>query len=300
MRFLVPDSVRLAAWAIASLGIVTFFSGCLVSKDKYEQAIEETNICRLRTEQCEHEVSELERGRQALQKTLQQFEKDHQNLLEQMATLQSEREEMAEKIGIFREQLQAREQKISQIAKTYQDFVGYLSTEISEGKIRVDQSEKGLKLNLVDKILFPSGSSELTLKGKEVLEKVGFVLKDMKDRKIQVEGHADNVRISPNLRSRFQSNWELSTLRAAAVARFLDERVGIDPRLLAATGYSSYQPVSSNDTLGGRQENRRIEVLLLPLTPQEMERLDGNPQAFAPTEPPPTADSPTGSPPGME
>ena len=70
-------------------------------------------------------------------------------------------------------------------------------------------------------------------------------------------------------------------MRACAVVRYLQEYVGIDPRLLSATGYSMYQPLASNDTAEGRHSNRRIEIILVPLSPQEMERIYSPPIPFS-------------------
>jgi chemotaxis protein MotB len=64
------------------------------------------------------------------------------------------------------------------------------------------------------------------------------------------------------LQKRFPSNWELSTARAAAVVRFLQEGVGIEPARLSARGYSFYRPVASNGNEDGRRQNRRIEIIL--------------------------------------
>jgi chemotaxis protein MotB len=87
-------------------------------------------------------------------------------------------------------------------------------------------------------------------------------------RPVQVQGHTDDVPISGRLAERFPSNWELSAARAVNVARFLQER-GVDPTLLSATGYSEYRPRAGNDTPEGRQQNRRIEILLGPHAPPE-------------------------------
>jgi chemotaxis protein MotB len=66
------------------------------------------------------------------------------------------------------------------------------------------------------------------------------------------------------LRQRFPSNWELSTARAAAVARFFQQEGGIQPQRLSARGYSFYRPVAANKTVEGRRQNRRIEIILGP------------------------------------
>jgi len=89
-------------------------------------------------------------------------------------------------------------------------------------------------------------------------------LKNTQKKVVRVEGHTDNVPISSRLAEKFASNWELSTTRATNVVRFLQDRVGIPPGRLEAVGLSEYHPVSTNKTLAGRSQNRRIEIALLP------------------------------------
>jgi chemotaxis protein MotB len=93
---------------------------------------------------------------------------------------------------------------------------------------------------------------------------VGNVLKNTENKIVRVEGHTDNVPISPALAGKFRSNWELSTARATNVVRFLQEKVGIDPARLEAVGLSEFHPVAANATPEGRSQNRRIEIALLP------------------------------------
>lgn len=282
MRQLVP------AVLLFSHGAFPFLLGCAVSKSKYELALSERDACRLQVEQCEAEKEGLGQKHRNLLLSLQQFEKNHQDLLDQLAALHSENEDLSKRIRSLQEQTKKiKERDQEEASQAYKEFLGSLSSEISQGKVRIDQLEKGLRLNLVGKILFPSGSADLSPKGEEILEKVGFVLKDIRDRKILIEGHADNVPIHAGPQSRFPSNWELSAARAAAVARFFEEKVGIDPRLLSATGYSSYQPAFDNSTPEGRQANRRIEILLLPLTPSEIQSLYGSAPYPSPMAAPP-------------
>lgn len=121
-----------------------------------------------------------------------------------------------------------------------------------------DVSSKGgvVTVHLESEILFPSGEAELSKHGKEVLARVGDVLKPLSDKQILVGGHTDDAPIHT---ARFASNWELSTARAVNVVHFLVDTVGVDPAKLTAAGYSQYHPRSSD-----RAQNRRIEILLIP------------------------------------
>ena len=98
-----------------------------------------------------------------------------------------------------------------------------------------------------------------------MLLRVGNILKNAQGKAVRVEGHTDNVRIGGNLRTRFPTNWELSAARATNVVRFLEDKVGMDPKRLEAAGLAENRPVAANDTREGRAQNRRIEIYLLPL-----------------------------------
>ena len=173
------------------------------------------------------------------------------------------------------EALQARVNELSQKAEkaeqlekttqTYQDLQKKLEKEIQEGKVQITEMKNRLTMTMVDKIIFPSGSTEISAEGKKVLDKVVSILKDIKDKRIQVEGHTDNVPIVSGLKKRYPTNWELSTARATEVVRYLQEAGGLDPKLLSATGFGEFLPVAANDSDEGKHKNRRIEIVLLPL-----------------------------------
>jgi len=139
-----------------------------------------------------------------------------------------------------------------------------LKDQIAAQEIEVVEVDDRLKVIFIDKILFDSGSVEINPGGKELLRIMAGSLKEANDHEIVVEGHTDNVPLSAALRKRFPSNWELSTARAAAVARFLQREGGIRPERLSARGYSFYRPVASNKAEEGRHQNRRIEIILGP------------------------------------
>ena len=120
-------------------------------------------------------------------------------------------------------------------------------------------------MELVDRILFKTGKATITSEGAKVLRKVGKTLKNVKDKKIRVVGHTDNVKIiSKNRYYKYPSNWELSAARAARVIRFFQHKVGLDPTKMEAVGRSFYDPIASNDTPEGRAQNRRVNIIIAP------------------------------------
>ena len=159
--------------------------------------------------------------------------------------------------------IQEKEKSIAELKNTYTSLVGEMSEEIKKGEVTITQLKDKLSVNMVEQILFDSGSADIKKDGKKVLQRVADILKKVTDKQIRVEGYTDNVPISPRLAARFPTNWELSTARATTVARYLQDK-GVDPRILSAAGYSEYRPVAPNDTEAGRAKNRRIEISLVP------------------------------------
>ena len=144
-----------------------------------------------------------------------------------------------------------------------------LKGEIADKTVQVERIRDQLRVELVDEVLFDSGETTLKPAGVAVLRKIGGVLARSANRRVEVQGHTDSVPIAGALAQRFPTNWELSAARATNVVRFLQDEARLDPRLLSASGYAEYRPRASNDSEAGRRQNRRIEILLLPLLPAE-------------------------------
>ncbi len=157
-----------------------------------------------------------------------------------------------------------KEKELANVKSTYEKLVGELKGEIEKGDIKITQAIDRLSVNMVEKILFDSGRAEIKPGGVKVLKRVAEILKGVTDKEIRVEGHTDNVPIGAGLRKRFPSNWELSTARATNVVRHFED-AGVNPKLLSAAGYADNRPVASNDTPEGKAQNRRIEIVLLPI-----------------------------------
>jgi len=115
-------------------------------------------------------------------------------------------------------------------------------------------------VNILDRVMFDSGEAVLKPEGESVMRKIAAILIQHPELKIHVIGHTDNVPI----RSRFASNWELSTARALAAVHFLTEKAAVDPHRVGAVGYGEFRPIADNATAEGRAKNRRIAITILP------------------------------------
>ena len=158
-----------------------------------------------------------------------------------------------------------RKKEMEEMMGTYENLLQNMKGEIEKGEITITQLRGKLKVNMLDEILFDSGKTTIKPQGLEVLERVGSILLNVKDKAISIEGHTDDVPIGAELSKRYATNWELSAVRATTVARYLQEKSGIDAGLLSAIGYGEYQPVASNESEEGQAKNRRIEIVLVPL-----------------------------------
>jgi len=210
-------------------------------------------------------IVELEAARNAAQGSVEELSRKLDEKERRIAALEATRDELQRASGDLRQQVSARERELAELRATQQELVEGLKQEISARQIQVEQVRDQLRVELVEEVLFDSGEATIKPAGLDVLRRVGLILKKAKNRRIEVEGHTDNVPIGAELAQRFPTNWELSTARATNVARFLQESVKIDPQLLSATGYSEYRPRAPNTTPEGRRKNRRIEILLGPV-----------------------------------
>lgn len=124
--------------------------------------------------------------------------------------------------------------------------------------MKIEKEEEGIRITIQSPILFDSGKADLRSEASPVLDELISILKES-PHTVVVEGHTDNVPINT---ARFPSNWELSTARAISVARRLFQDGNLLPGRFTVAGYGEFHPVSSNKTPEGRQENRRVEILL--------------------------------------
>lgn len=160
--------------------------------------------------------------------------------------------------------LDLQNQVIKLLDDTKKSIETSLKDEISAKGVEIQQAEDKLKVVLLDKVLFDSGSIEIKEDGKKLLLILADTLRKNKTNHIVVQGYTDNIPLGEKLRRRFPSNWELSAARAASVVRFLQEKGNLDPERLSIKAYGSRCPVASNRTEEGRAQNRRIEIILGP------------------------------------
>jgi chemotaxis protein MotB len=201
--------------------------------------------------------AQLEEDKKGLQAQIDKLQSENKGLLESIEGLNLELKQ--EKMAV-----QQKEEEISEIDRTRQEIEASLKKQILQKDIKIEEFEGKLKVTFVDKILFDSGSVTIKQIGQEVLLRLADSFRDNEAQNLVIEGHTDDVQIGSVLQERFPTNWELSTARATAVARFFQEKGDIEPERLTASGFSFYRPIDSNETEEGRKQNRRIEIIWVP------------------------------------
>ena len=283
---------QIAFFSLLILGLLAL--GSCVSKKDYLVKVEEGEKLSAELAALSSEYDTLERQKASLDKAVAALKEDNQNLEEILQArsdtlsknivdlrghvadlkkendlLKEENKALKERNAALQSETQAlerqRKEEMEAMRGTYENLLQDMKAEIAKGEITITQLRGKLKVNMLDEILFDSGKTTIKPQGLEVLQRVGSILLDVKDKAISIEGHTDDVPIGAELSKHYPTNWELSAVRATTVARYLQEKIGIDPGLLSAAGYGEYQPVASNESEEGRAKNRRIEIVLVPM-----------------------------------
>jgi len=219
----------------------------------------------------DQKIAEMEKNHQSLLSRIDNQENEKQELQrlknalkEQLGMTQSQIEALSMEAEAKEEQLKKKENQLKSMQAAYQELSKQLKHQIEQKEIELKDLEDKLNIRMLDKILFASGSAEITSDGRSVLKSLATELKKMDGFEIAVAGHTDNKLLRPKLQEVYTDNLGLSVARAAAVARAL-ENMGVKPEHLSAVGYSMHHPLTANDSEEGRQQNRRVEIMLEPL-----------------------------------
>jgi chemotaxis protein MotB len=139
-------------------------------------------------------------------------------------------------------------------SKLTESFAGQLAS----GSVTMGQRNDGVVMDFADSSFFAPGTAQLTPQAQQILDRIAATVSKTSNA-VVIEGHTDNQAVKGSL---YPSNWELSSARAAAVARGLAER-GVSPERLTASGLANTRPRASNDNEAGRSQNRRVSVIVL-------------------------------------
>lgn len=137
----------------------------------------------------------------------------------------------------------------------------YIQDNKLDNKLETSLSGEGLLVTIEDNVLFESGVAEVREKDQRIAREISALLIMEPPRSIVISGHTDNIPIKNN---EYDSNWDLSVMRAVNFMKVLLENDKLEPEWFSAKGYGEFKPVASNNTAEGRAKNRRVEILIMP------------------------------------
>jgi chemotaxis protein MotB len=249
--------MRTATWTAI---LVLLLAGCLVKKSTYQKALAEKaklaeELAASQQKQAETEKTLGDKIKE-LEAQLGQLDATTKSKETELGKVRGEKEATEKELAELRRQKEAAEKRIAAYKALQDKFRALVDT----GKLQVVFRNGQMTLKLPSGILFPSGSAELSKDGQAALTEVVKVLMQFKDRRFMVAGHTDN---QPIRTAEFKNNWYLSTARANSVVQFMIKEK-FPSKSLGAAGYGEFDPVAKNDTEQSREQNRRIEIILVP------------------------------------
>ncbi|MBP9922377.1 MAG: OmpA family protein [Bacteroidia bacterium] len=215
------------------------------------------------TEETRKLIAELSATRDELLRREERIKKDSLALNEReknMADLRVGIKEKQDRVDELEAILNRTDSAVNSLKKAVSDaLLGYENNGLS-----VYRKNGQVYVSMEERLLFASGSTNVEKAGSDALKELAKLLGTKKDISIVVEGHTDNVPINGTLASGAKDNWELSVLRATAVAKILLKDPAIDPTRIVASGKGSYFPIDPANTSEARKKNRRTEIILSP------------------------------------
>jgi len=143
--------------------------------------------------------------------------------------------------------------------KVYSDVRTFITQKGIEGIVGAVLEKGKVVIRIPGDVMFENGQVELSPEGKKILVELKDVLIKKHDQKINIVGHTDDLPMRAG--ARFKDNWEISSLRAVYVLRYLMQ-LGIAQERLTATGLADLEPLYPNNTADNRARNRRVELVL--------------------------------------
>lgn len=218
---------------------------------------------------------------QALENQLADAKSNNSQLLNQMKDLSIISGSQAESIKKSLDNIGVKDQYINELQRaiTRKDSMNMALVinlksavgNLNDKDINIKVDKGVVYVDISDKMLFKSGSWDVTEQASEVLGKVAKVLTAQPDIEFMVEGHTDNVSFK---KGELDDNWDLSTKRATSVVRILQQKYGVPPAHMTAAGRGEYLPIAPNDSKDGKATNRRTRIVILPQLDQFFKLLE--------------------------
>ncbi|MDN3494044.1 OmpA/MotB family protein [Winogradskyella bathintestinalis] len=252
-----------------------FLASCVSKKEhvalqeKYQESQDLLNTATVKLNSCLSDAAAANARVETMKDQLSDLRKANQDLIDTKGNLTTLTQKGAENLERSLESLKERDLKITRLqdALTKKDSVTLAivtslkkAVGINDPDIEINVEKGVVFISIADKLLFQSGSYNVTNEAKNVLAKVAKVVNSKPDFEAMVESHTDNV---PYNKPPLIDNWDLSAKRATSVVRVLED-LDVNPKQLIAAARSYYVPLVDNDTASNRAKNRRTRIVVMP------------------------------------
>ena len=262
-----------------------FLASCVSKKEhvalqeKYQETQDLLNTATVKLNSCLSDKAAATARVETMKDQLADLRKSNQDLIDTKGDLTILTKQGSQNLEKSLESLKERDLKITRLqdALTKKDSVTLAivtslkkAVGINDPDIEINVEKGVVFISIADKLLFQSGSYNVTTRANEILAKVAKVINSKPDFEAMVESHTDNV---PYNKPPLLDNWDLSVKRATSVVRVL-ESLGVNSAQLVAAGRSSYVPLVENDTVDNRAKNRRTRIVVMPKIDQFYEMVE--------------------------
>ncbi|MCK5442713.1 MAG: OmpA family protein [Maribacter sp.] len=270
-----------------SIVLIFFLLSC-VSQKKYTTLQDRTQLCENNLSTSENDRSLLEASlaneknrSKSLEQQMEYFKSTNTDLLARLSDLSVVSKSGAESIKQSLKALNEQNKYIKDLTTSMQrkDSINLVLVmnlkrsldNFDDEDINIEVKKGVVYVSISDKMLFRSGSHQISNRAEEVIGKIAKIINDHKELDILVEGHTDNVPIANEC---IADNWDLSVKRATSIVRLMQNKFGVQPERMTAGGRSEYLPKTTNEIAEGRAKNRRTEIVILPKLDQFFELLE--------------------------
>jgi len=247
-------------------------------KKDYQQSQLDLTECRARTSSLDERLAEARKNSDDLRSDLSAMQKSLNSSLKQSSQGNINIAKLVDEINSSNRFIQHLVQAKNQSDSLNLVMITNLTRSLTREEMQ-DMDIQVLKgvvyISLDDRMLYRSGSYEISDKAGQILAKISKIILDYKDYDVLVEGNTDTDPIS---RTNIRNNWDLSALRGSSVVQSLQNDYGVNPQRLTAAGRGEYNPIASNDTPDGKTRNRRTQIIITPKLDQFMDLIDQAPK----------------------
>jgi len=268
------------------------FTSCIVSKKQFDALATEHNNLKREYQDSQLQLTECRTRALSLDERLAEARKSNEELRSDLSRMQrslnqslAQSSQGSENIAKLVDEINSSNRFIQHLvqAKNKSDSLNLVMiNNLTRSLTREEMQDLDIQvlkgvvyISLDDRMLYRSGSYEISDQAGAILSKIAKIIMDYSDYDVLVEGNTDTDPISrPNIRN----NWDLSALRGSSVVQALQNIYGVNPSRLTAAGRGEYNPIATNNTAEGKARNRRTQIIITPKLDQFMELIDQAPK----------------------